>query len=208
MHARRREFPCFIKFIAGLVLVLLMTGCIPRSIELELDRVELASKDDEEEAEPAEGRLILGHFSDRRGKAPRWIGDIFGWFRYPKSVLATDESVTVVVRRFVQENAESRDLVTGRRAEATYQLSGEILQLQGTAYLEAQARAHINVRLTTPDGSKQVYEKDHEIYLVRGSGFFAYGAVKEALEEALNKVIADALEDDDFLEVIESAEDA
>jgi len=32
--------------------------------------------------------------------------------------------------------------------------------------------------------------------------------VKEALEEALNKVIAEALEDDDFLEVIESAEEA
>ncbi|MGI9507524.1 MAG: hypothetical protein ACR2RE_31180, partial [Geminicoccaceae bacterium] len=165
------------------------------------------SEDDEEEV--TEGRLVLGHFSDRRGMAVKhWIGDIFGWFRYPKSVLATEEAVTVVVRRFVKDHAERRDLLTDRSADAIYQLSGEIIQLQGKAYLEAEARAEINVRLTTPDGSEQVYEKSHEVYIVRSSGFFAYSSVKDALETALNKAIAEALEDDDFLEVIESAEEA
>lgn len=179
-------------------------------VEAEKAKDDEDSEDDEDdEEEVTEGRLVLGHFSDRRGMAVKhWVGDIFGWFRYPKSVLATEEAVTVVVRRFVKDHAERRDLLTDRSADAVYQLSGEIIQLQGKAYLEAEARAEINVRLTTPDGSDQVYEKSHEIYLVRSSGFFAYGSVKEALEEALNKVIAEALEDDDFLEVIESAEEA
>lgn len=221
MTARQRRFPFLTTLIFGLVLSLFLGGCITRTMELELEQggeIVAAEKakddeddedsDEDEEEEATEGRLVLGHFSDRRGLTVKhWIGDIFGWFRYPKSVLATEEAVSVVVRRFVEDHAQRRNLLTDRRPQAVYQLSGEIIQLQGKAYLEAEARAEINVRLTTPDGSEQVYEKSHEVYLVRSSGFFAYSSVKEALEDALNKAIAEALEDDDFLEVIESAED-
>ena len=219
MVARQRQFPFLTISILGLMLSLFLGGCIPRTMELELEQggeiVEAEkAKDDEDEEDfedeedLTEGRLVLGHFSDRRGMAVKhWVGDIFGWFRYPKSVLATEEAVSVVVRRFVEDHARRRNLLTDRRPQAVYQLSGEIIQLQGTAYLDSEARAEINVRLTTPDGSEQVYEKSHEVYIVRSSGFFAYSSVKDALETALNKAIAEALEDDDFLEVIESAED-
>lgn len=211
MKKREKRFPYLVQWFVCLLPFLFAAGCIPRTIDLQPPLANAADVEAADGEAIEEGNMIVGHFSDRRGGRTYYlIGDIFGWFRYPKSVLTTDEAVTEVVRGFVEENAKSRGLLASQRAGATYQLSGEILQLRGTAYFEAEVRAVINFRLTTLDGSvtEQIYEKTHEVYLVRDAGFFAYRPVKKALEDALTEVISDAFEEDELQELLESGGEA
>ena len=180
---------CFLKWVLGSALVVMLTSCM--SEEVDLNFVPTYGAD---QALPIDSQLSLGHFSDHRDKGPFWIGEILGQYRYPKTVLSTEEPVTRIVHNLVKENADNRGLLSARAANAAYQLSGEIIRLESIVADKAEARAFINVRLTTSDGSKQVYQKLHRAYLVDTPDEPKRHTATELFKDALNQAVSEALD--------------
>ena len=185
----------FLKWVLGPVLVVMLMSCMSEEVDLKF-----ISTYGPDHALPIDSQLSLGHFSDHRDKGPFWIGEILGQYRYPKTVLWTDEPVSRIVHNLVKVNADNRGLLSARSADAAYQLSGEIIRLDSIVADKAEARAFINVRLTTSDGSKQVYQKLHRAYLIDTPDEPKRHTATELLKDALNQAVSEALDAEDLRE--------
>lgn len=179
----------FLKWILGPALAVLLTSCMSEEVDLNFIPTYGAN-----EPLPIDSQVSLGHFSDRRDKGPYWIGEILGQYRYPKTTLSTKKPVALIVQSVVKENAENRGLLSTRPANAAFQLSGEIIRLESIVAEKAEARVYINIRLTTLDGSQQVYQKLHRAYLVDIPDEPKRHTATELLKDALNQAVSEALD--------------
>lgn len=152
--------------------------------------------------------LVIGHFSDRRGEGPKWIGEDLGKLYFPMTVLKSLQPVDLVVRDVVKKNAEIRGLLSERGADADYQLSGEITRLYAKKSGSTEAHVLINIRLTRQEGSKEVYQKQHNVDIVQAYSARRADQVVDLLEDALNQAVAEALDAQSFRDQLETAGDA
>lgn len=187
---------------AACLLMSLLAGCSTSSVD-----VSYAPKDPVDQTQSAPGNLTLGHFSDRRGKDPFWVGEIVGKYHYPKTILETTEPVTKVVRDVIERTAKRRGLLNDRGGDADYQLSGEIIRLHAITSEDTEAHAVISLRLTKRCGSEEVYRQQHRLDINNASGVRQADKLADLLEELLNQVVTDALDAQPFRDRLSDPEE-
>ncbi|MGI9499606.1 MAG: hypothetical protein ACR2P3_06185 [Geminicoccaceae bacterium] len=201
-RSARCRLAAFLPFVISSMVIVQLAGCSTSQVDLAYDqsgRIEPVG--------PETGKMTLGHFSDRRGVDPNWVGEIVGKYYYPKTVLETREPVTLAVRRVIEQGAEIRGMLSTRGADAIYQLSGEVIRLDGMISRGTEAHAVINIRLTKRDGSKEVYREQHRIDLNEVRTGQSANVLEGLLEDALNQAIVEALDSPAFRDQLKAEND-
>jgi hypothetical protein len=181
-----------------LIIIAVLAGCTSTKIALDYKPSNLVA-----DVEPEDGKVRLGQFADRRGKAPRWLGEIKKEYYYPKETLEADRPVTLIVRDMIKEGAEERGLLSVRNAETMYQLYGQILELGASVSERTDVSAHLMIRLLNLEDNKEVHHAVHRVELGDHRLELDTDKLADLLEDALNQAVAASLDDPALRETLQ-----
>jgi len=182
------------------VLVASMSGCSTVEVDIGYapDVPVLLSEDEAATFE-------VGQFTDRREKSPFWVGEIQGAYYYPKSILATDRSLSEIVRDTVEQGAFDRDMLNERGNPRRYQFYGHIERLDGIESDAAVVHVHLVSRLLDLAENREVYTANHRIERATPLDNGNASDLESLIEEALNEVVANSLDDPKLREALLAA---
>ena len=189
-------------FITSITLIMVcwLTGCSTINVNIDYERGELV-----EPIEPKAAKIKIGQFSDRRPHKPNWLGEVRSQYHFPKSIVATRQPVSTIVRDIILKAAEDRGMIGTRSEPPIYQLYGQIMKLDGMATDPAIIHAHLVIRLFDLENSRDVYVADHEITQADRTKPDSALRLGNYVEDALNDAVAASLDDPDLRALLVTA---
>ena len=151
--------------------------------------------------EDAEG-VIIGQFSDRRGKRTHLLGAVPWTYYSVVSGIEAEQPVAHILRDVFIDAADDRGMLSESGQQARYQIYGQMTRLDGDDGVPATANIDLVIRLLDLENNRDVYITEHSVETsAPPESGYAFDLV-DIVERAINQVVAKSLDDPELRAVL------